>query len=458
MKRKTVRKTKRRNPMKIIRTPTFRHLFTASAILFCEFAMLPTRVHAIPPQYSVTVLGSLGGSLGTTNDYAIGVNDSGQVAGVSYPTGSGQPHAVRWTGTIPADLGAGCGYWINASGQIAGYSPYGVSVQAVRWTGTTPTDLGTFGGNESEGYSINDSGQVAGLSHSTNGSQYAVVWPGTTPVGLGTFGVPQSGANAINASGLIAGWAQLTNGSRHAVVWSGTMPFDLGTLGGANSSAGGINTSGQVVGVSQTSGNGASHATLFSGPGNGHTDLGTLPGGSNSEGMAINDIGDVTGMSDTATTITNGVQDAFLYTGGKMYDLNSLLVPGSGVTGLTIYNLDVNRGNSINNRGQIAAYGIINGTQRALLLTPVQPPYVPPPIFQGYNFWWWFETHGGLLPPGSNPSDPFVSQSEALLSLAHAANNVSPQLRADVLETALQQVSQTSAMLKKEIKELKKNK
>jgi len=431
-------------------TSTARFLLTASAAVFCAFTMLPARVHAGPPQYSVTVLGSLGGSLGTTNDYAIGVNDSGQVAGASYPTGSGQPHAVRWTGTIPTDLGAGDGYWINTSGQVAGFSPEGASVQAVRWTGTTPTDLGPVSSNESEAYSINDSGDVAGGYQTVTHIWQVVRWTGTTPASLDTLGGIQSGGNAINASGQIAGWSETTNGNRHAVVWSGTTPADLGTLGGGYSSATGINSSGQVVGVSQTSGNGAYHATLFSGTGSGNTDLGTL-GGSSSEGMAINDLGEVTGMADTATT---GVQDAFLYDGGKMYDLNSLLVPGSGVTGLTIYNLNYNRGNSINNRGQIAAYGTINGTQRALLLTPVPPPYVPPPIYEAYNQWWWFETHGGLLPPGSNPSDPFVKQSEALLALAYAANSVSPQLRANVLETALQQASLTSAALKKEIKEL----
>ena len=428
-------------------------LLTASTAVFCAFTMFPARVQASPPQYSVTVLDTLGGG----GDVAIGVNDSGQVVGVSYPSGSGQPHAVRWTGTIPTDLGPGGGYWINTSGQVSGYSPEGVTVQAVRWTGTTPTDLGTVSGNESEGYSINDSGDVAGVYLTVTDIWHAVRWTGTTPVVLSTLGGRQSGGNAINASGQVAGWSETTNGNRHAVVWLNMTPSDLGTLGGTESIAYGINTYGQVVGRATITGDAASHATLFSGTGYGNTDLGTL-GGSNSEGMAINDIGEVTGMSDTATTITTGVQDAFLYDGGKMYDLNSLLVPGSGVTGLTIYYLNLNRGNSINNRGQIAAYGTINGAQHALLLTPVTTTSPYAPVYQWYNQWWWFETHGGLLPPGPNPSDPFASQSEALLALAQAANKVSPELRANVLETALKQASLTSATLQKEIKELKEKK
>ena len=51
----------------------------------------------------------------------------------------------------------------------------------------------------------------------------------------------------------------------------------------------------------------------------------------------------------------------FLYSNGKMYDLNSLIPPNSG------WVIEVGQG--INDKGEIAATGTLNGTQHALLLT-----------------------------------------------------------------------------------------
>jgi hypothetical protein len=59
---------------------------------------------------------------------------------------------------------------------------------------------------------------------------------------------------------------------------------------------------------------------------------------------------------------------AFLYTEGTMYDLLTLLLPGSRVTSLVI-----GVGGSINDLGQIAATGTINGQTHALRLDPVVP-------------------------------------------------------------------------------------
>ncbi len=53
-----------------------------------------------------------------------------------------------------------------------------------------------------------------------------------------------------------------------------------------------------------------------------------------------------------------------------MYDLNDLLLPGSGVS-----DIHMNEGvNGINDLGQIAATGTINGQLRAVRLDPVPAP------------------------------------------------------------------------------------
>lgn len=95
-------------------------------------------------------------------------------------------------------------------------------------------------------------------------------------------------------------------------------------------------------------------------------DLGTL-GGSESGAGGINALGQVVGWSDLA-----GDDDyhAFLYSGGAMVDLNSLIDPNSG---WTLFDAT-----GINDRGQIVGGGTnALGEGHAYLLTPVpEPPSV----------------------------------------------------------------------------------
>jgi probable HAF family extracellular repeat protein len=76
---------------------------------------------------------------------------------------------------------------------------------------------------------------------------------------------------------------------------------DLGTLGGKTSVAYSINNSGQIVGIADLdsgAGNAKYRATLFDQTGNkNNTNLGILPGYSYSQGTAINDRGQVVGLT-----------------------------------------------------------------------------------------------------------------------------------------------------------------
>src|SRR5471032_1006014 len=73
---------------------------------------------------------------------------------------------------------------------------------------------------------------------------------------------------------------------------------DLGVLGtGPMSDAVAINNSGQIAGISDTNGANTPHATLYS---NGTlTDLGTFPTGATSYAEALNDSGTVVGIAGT---------------------------------------------------------------------------------------------------------------------------------------------------------------
>jgi len=97
-------------------------------------------------------------------------------------------------------------------------------------------------------------------------------------------------------------------------LWSG--PAYQTNKGGNYSVAIGINNLGQITGISATA-TGASHAFLYSG--GSMIDLGTL-GGNSSDGFAVDINGQVVGQSQ----IASGNIHAFLYAGGKMHDLGTV--------------------------------------------------------------------------------------------------------------------------------------
>jgi probable HAF family extracellular repeat protein len=132
----------------------------------------------------------------------------------------------------------------------------------------------------------------------------------------------------------------------------------LGTLGGSWSIAYAINDRNQITGQAYTTNNLTAHAFRYA---NGRmADLGAL-GGSSSYGSAINSAGTVVGLS----TIQNASYHAFISTNGrKMQDLNSLIPVGTGWV--------LQDGAAINDAGQIAGYGTLNGQLHAFLLTPAQ--------------------------------------------------------------------------------------
>ena len=123
----------------------------------------------------------------------------------------------------------------------------------------------------------------------------------------------------------------------------------------------GVNASGQVAGWSQIAGDdiAAEHAFLSAANGGALTDLGTLSGG-DSFGFGVNNAGQVVGYSTIASSF---VDYAFLYSGGMMTDLNTLIASSSGFT--------LEQATSISDTGFITGYGTDSSGQiHAFLLTP----------------------------------------------------------------------------------------
>ena len=130
-----------------------------------------------------------------------------------------------------------------------------------------------------------------------------------------------------------------------------------------------INASGQVAGFSNTTGDAAYHAYLWTpttpnGTSGTMQDLATL-GGLNSYSYNVGAGGQVVGASEVE--ITSDDTHAFLYTSGSgMVDLNTLIDPLSGWELLDAAD--------INDAGQITGQGLIGGEYHAYLLTPVPIP------------------------------------------------------------------------------------
>jgi probable HAF family extracellular repeat protein len=216
---------------------------------------------------------------GTNGSHANGINDSGQITGVS---GTGPPnnhnHAYTAGGAGMSDLGTfggseSAGFGINAGGQVAGYAYLSDNTTAHAFRSLQ--DLGTLGGNRSEAYAINDSGQVTGYARTSDGAEHAFLWTSSGSDGppnnprmkdLGPLGAtyPRTYGLGINNSGQVVGKAY--SSGYCAFLYSAGVMTDLNSLidsasGWSLTEATDINNNGQIVGNGFH--NGQQHAFLL---------------------------------------------------------------------------------------------------------------------------------------------------------------------------------------------------
>ena len=346
------------------------------------------------PKYFITDLGTLGG----TQSFAYGINDSGQVVGYSWLTGDAGGDSFLYSNGKMISLFPLNSHsqgiltvgptGINNRGQIAsGIVNNGIYYPAIFDIKTREiTTLGSLGGVTSYGFngvatSINNLGQAVGYSYIDNVNRHAFLYSDGMMTDIGSFG-GYSGANAINNEGIIVGFSSdRYNGRAHAFLYTNGVMTDLDPFGDSDFSSSesyayDVNNLGQVVGEFLTADQSAFHAFLYS---EGvFTDLGSA-GSPETAAFAINNQGQVVGTTlipydDVCFDYDFGKyvpcikykQHAFIYENGNITDMNTLIPPGSGWE-LT-WALD------INNHGQIVGYGLVNDKFRAFLLTPISEP------------------------------------------------------------------------------------
>lgn len=169
-------------------------------------------------------------------------------------------------------------------------------------------DLGTLGGTSATATRVNDHRQVVGVSTTAGGASHAFLWDDGVMTDLGTLGGDWSEASDINASGQIAGRSTDASGTSHAFLWSDGVMQDLGPAVQYFDAR--LNSGGQVTWTAPMP-DGTTHAVLWTG--GVLQDLGTF--GGTSQAMAINDLGQVVGVSNDRP---------FFWDGAAMQELASL--------------------------------------------------------------------------------------------------------------------------------------
>ena len=345
------------------------------------------------PAFKVIDLGTLpGGAMSR----ACGLNDLGQVVGWSSVRGFDFCDGFVWEGGTLTALGTsernGGSFpaAINGLGQVIGYTRpsareeyEGTPHMAFLWEKGRLQFLPPVENGELWLTDLNVHGEIVGRrvtwqSRTTGRVQgresQSFLWCGGTTTDLLASGWNLGGAfevGAINNAGVVAGGAYreflpvgegTQKAYRHACLWDNEVITDLGSLG-HDAQATNLNDMGQVVGRADMSLEGDAHAFFWeSGV---MRDLGTLPGRTESEAHAINNQGQVVGVSSNYETRVGSVNvRSFLWQAGQMIDLNTLIDPAVG--------WEILEAVDINDQGQIACNGSrSDGTTHGLLLDPL---------------------------------------------------------------------------------------
>lgn len=389
-------------------------VLAALVALISPAALRPARSQTTGTTYTLTDLGHLAGSAYAA---AAGINNAGQVAGESvYTDGnlrafrvdpSGAAGAQAWfvdanhdglndllhlTGLPKGNYHYSVAWGINAGGQVVGTSQQSLTQlpgTATVWSpnGTATAVGGGSGSTVTDGFGINDNGDLVGDLYSTkNYVLHAYLWTYANGSYTATdLGLPAgySGARARSVNNLrqVVGWLYQDNGPTASFLWLPSaaygLPRGMNVLSGINVHQ--INNSGIIAG---------------SDPSGSHTTLWVPPGAAAAYGLNddLNDIHDPTWVGSHAVALNNpaagtplqvvgyvtdasGQQPGFVWDSATRAMRNPSdprvtvnLPPGFVVSPASDGSGQLRSG--VNAAGQVAMSGTYRGTNRAVVLAP----------------------------------------------------------------------------------------
>jgi probable HAF family extracellular repeat protein len=201
----------------------------------------------------------LGTAPGAYSSYGRGINNNGQVVGTNF-YGTLADRAFIYTGGAMHDLGTladpadnttfSRAYGINNAGDVTGVSGTGGVAHPFLYRNGSLYDIGTLGGNMAGGYAINNNGQIAGYSTVASGETHAFLYSNFVMQDLGTLPGRQSYAVALNDFGVAVGFSQSLTDETAFIAGAGQL-IELNSLidplaGWYIAEATGINNAGQI--------------------------------------------------------------------------------------------------------------------------------------------------------------------------------------------------------------------
>jgi len=256
-------------------------------------------------------------------------------------------------GALGTGTGTSQGYGVNNAGQVVGRTdPGDGTTHAFRWEAGVLSDLGAGPGNYALAEGINASGVACGLIRSGAPllTDEAHTWDAAgSPYNLHALGGTWSEAYGLNDDAHVVGGAETAAGALHAFYWDGSAMQDLHP-GGFESYAYGVNNAGTAVGgwgnwINQ---NGDPY-TPCRWDGGVKTDLAGL-GGIWGEAYGINEGGIIVGQAEAAGSVFHAVY----WDGAGAHDIN----PAGADTSLA---------SRVNETGQIVGWYWSGGVSLACL-------------------------------------------------------------------------------------------
>lgn len=331
---------------------------------------------AFAQSYTIIDLGTLGGE----ESFARDINNAGQITGYSFTGISDNSSAFLWEDGVMINIGSlgnpsgiSFAHAINNLTQICGTSPPENAQQhTFRWQDGIMEDLGTLGGVTSQGYDINDLGDVVGWSYLPGSSlSHPVLWTGGKIVDLGALAEGlDTYARGINKYQEIVGYGSISNSVPRGLLWRNGEMIELPMLEGATKcSAYKINDAGAIVGHMKVA-EGVWHPVIWltkNFPKITIVDLGVPEKFSSGTTYNLNNIGQVVGWYLAYCGEEDYCPYPFIWQNGELKMLDDLIPPDSG--------WDLRFAVAINDLGQIVGRGLPPGgdpeARHAFLLNPI---------------------------------------------------------------------------------------